>query len=433
MLNPIGPGPERSIRDTSATDVVLDPAPRLRRRRHLLLAAAGAGVLLLALGGLAVRAWLSTASLVSRERVRIAAVSRGPFVRDVAAEGTVIAADNPTLFAIAPGTVSFAMHAGDPVKKGQVLATLDSPALVNQYAQERATLDSLDIALERQSIEIRRQILKNQEDSDQAGVQIHAAEREFKRADAAWHQGVIPERDYARASDDVDSARLAYSHAVANAKLENESLQFELRTKRVERDRQKLLVEDLGRRVADLQVRSPVSGMVGSWAVNQKAAVAENAALLSVVDLSALEVEFRVPESYAADLGLEMQAEISYGGKLYQGRVTSISPEVEQNEVKGRARFDGQVPPGLRQNQRVNVRIIMEARDNVLKVERGAFVDAGGVAYVLDGDIARRRPVRLGAMSVGEVEILSGLSAGEHIVISSLSDFNEAPEVRLTH
>jgi HlyD family secretion protein len=220
---------------------------------------------------------------------------------------------------------------------------------------------------------------------------------------------------------------------VANAKLENESLQFELRTKRVERDRQKLLVEDLGRRVADLQVRSPVTGMVGSWAVNQKAAVAENAALLSVVDLSALEVEFRVPESYAADLGLEMQAEITYGGKLYKGRVTSISPEVEQNEVKGRARFDGQVPPGLRQNQRVNVRIIMDARDNVLKVERGAFVDAGGVAYVLDGDIARRRPVRLGAMSVGEVEILSGLSAGEHIVISSLSDFNDAPEVRLTH
>jgi HlyD family secretion protein len=433
MLNLIGPSPERSIRDTSATDVVLDPAPRRRRRRHLVLAAAGVGVLLIVLAGLAVRAWMSTASLVSRERVRIAEVSRGPFVRDVAAEGTVIAADNPTLFAIAAGTVTFVMHAGDPVKKGEVLATLDSPALVNQYAQERATLDSLNIALERQSIEIRRQILKNQEDSDQAGVQIHAAEREFKRADTAWHQGVIPERDYARASDDVDSARLAYSHAVANAKLENESLQFELRTKRVERDRQKLLVEDLGRRVADLQVRSPVSGMVGSWSVNQKAAVAENAALLSVVDLSALEVEFRVPESYAADLGLEMQAEITYGGKLYKGRVTSISPEVEQNEVKGRARFDGQVPPGLRQNQRVNVRIIMDARENVLKVERGAFVDAGGVAYVLDGDIARRRPVRLGAMSVGEVEILSGLSAGEHIVISSLSDFNDAPEVRLTH
>jgi HlyD family secretion protein len=69
----------------------------------------------------------------------------------------------------------------------------------------------------------------------------------------------------------------------------------------------------------------------------------------------------------------------------------------------------------------------------VLKVERGAFVDSGGAVYVLDGDIARRRTARLGAISVAEVEILSGLAAGDHIIISSLSDFNDAPEVRVSN
>jgi HlyD family secretion protein len=67
----------------------------------------------------------------------------------------------------------------------------------------------------------------------------------------------------------------------------------------------------------------------------------------------------------------------------------------------------------------------------VVKVERGAFVDSGGTIYVIDGAMARRRTARLGAMSVGEVEILSGATPGEQIVISSLSDFNDAPEVRL--
>ena len=56
-------------------------------------------------------------------------------------------------------------------------------------------------------------------------------------------------------------------------------------------------------------------------------------------------------------------------------------------------RFAERLPPGLRQNQRVSVRIVLDQRDDVLKVERGPFVDAEArYAYVVDGDTARRRP-----------------------------------------
>jgi HlyD family secretion protein len=388
-------------------------------------------VLLGAAATVAVHGWVSSAVVVPRERLRIAQVVRGSFVRDVAAEGTVITANSPTLFAPSTGTVTFSVRAGDTVRKGQALATLDSPTLVNQYAQERATLDSLNVALERQGIEVRRQELENKEQADLARVQIHAAQREFKRASSAWSMHVIPERDFARASDDVDTAKLTYDHAVANAQLADESLDFELRTKRLERDRQRLLVENLARKVKDLTIRSPVDGVVGSLAVNQRTAVAENAALLSVVDLSALEIEFRVPETYASGLRPGFASEITYGGNTYKASVAAVSPEVQENEVKGRVRFAGRVPADLRENQRVNVRIILDSRANVLKVERGGFVDSGGIAYVVEGDRAIRRPIKLGAMSVSEVEILSGLAPGDRIIVSSLADFADAPQVRL--
>jgi HlyD family secretion protein len=126
-----------------------------------------------------------------------------------------------------------------------------------------------------------------------------------------------------------------------------------------------------------------------------------------------------------------MGAEIAYGDRPYPGRVTTVSPEVKDNEVSGRLKFAGTAPIGLRQNQRMNVRIIMDSRKDVVKVERGGFIDAGGTVYVVEGPMARRRTARLGAMSVGEVEILSGVSPGEQMVISSLGDFNDAPEVRL--
>ena len=132
-----------------------------------------------------------------------------------------------------------------PVKKGQPLATLDSPELNNEYQRERATLESLDAALARQQIEIRRQIMTSQQQADLAQVAIKAAERELKRSQWAWDQHAISERDYQRAIDDVATAKLNFDHARDTAELERDSLALDLRTKRLERDRQALVVASL--------------------------------------------------------------------------------------------------------------------------------------------------------------------------------------------
>jgi HlyD family secretion protein len=420
------------VRDTSAQDVIVDAGSSARRRRRLILIIAGGTAVFVLIFGLVVKSWVNSKVLIPRARVRIATVTRGAFVRDIAAEGLVVVANSPTLFSSAVGTVTFNVVAGAPVTPGLVLATVDSPALNNELARERATLDGLQVSLERQAIETHRQILESKQTVDLATTQVRATERELERMKSGIEQGVVAHRDFDKAQDARDDARLTYDHAVSNAKLQENSLNFDLRTKRTDVERQKLLVADLERRVDALTVRSPVKGMVGSLLVNQKAAVTENAGLLTVVDLSALEVEFSVSESYASDLAIDMAADINYAGKNYRGVVTSISPEVQQNEVKGRLRFADQAPPGARQNQRVNVRIVLDQRNNVLKVERGAFVDAGSVVYRVQGDRATRQPVKLGPMSVGEVQVLSGLNAGDEVIVSSVSDFGDAAQVHLT-
>jgi HlyD family secretion protein len=193
------------------------------------------------------------------------------------------------------------------------------------------------------------------------------------------------------------------------------------------------MVEDLQRRVSDLEIKSPVDGVIGTLIVAERTTVAQNAALLSVVDLGAFEIEFQVPESYADDLGLGMDAEITYGAETFAASVSAISPEVKQGQVTGRLRFADSVPTGMRQNQRVSSRIVLESRDNVLKVPRGPFLDAGGgrLAYVVSDDIATRRKIRTGATSVAEVEVLEGLSAGDRIIVSNLSEFERVERIRL--
>lgn len=421
------------IRDTSAQDRPVDQQPLLKRRRYKLIAAGCGAVLLLLVLVLIVRSWLSAEVSVPRERVRVAEVTRGSFIRDVSAQGTVVAAVSPTLFAAAPGTVHYLVQAGDTVSKQQVIAQVDSPELRNELEREQSTLASLEVAVERQSIDTRQQLLGNQQTIDLANVSIQAAQREQRRAEDSWGKRLISERDYEKARDDAAAAAVNHKHAVETAGLQKESLEFELRARRLERDRQRLVVKDLQRRVSDLEIKSPVNGIVGTLAVNERGTVPLNAPVITVVDLTAFEIEFQVPESYADDLTLGMDAEVTYAARKYAAKVSAVSPEVKQSQVTGRLRFSGDVPQGLRQNQRMSSRIVLESRDDVLKVARGPFLDSGGgrIAYVIHDDIATRTSIQTGATSVSEVEIIQGLSPGEQIIISNLGEFERVETVRL--
>src|SRR5215472_14064312 len=108
-----------------------------------------------------------------------------------------------------------------------------------------------------------------------------------------------------------------------------------------------------------------------------------------------------------------MPTEISYAGETYAGKLMAVSPEVQNNQVVGRVRFAAQ-PKGLKQNQQVQVRIVMDSRPDVLMVQRGQFIDSGGghVAYVVRDGIAIRTPIETGATSISSVEILGGLKEG---------------------
>lgn len=422
------PAGDASIRGTDAQDVSIEAVED--RRKQMIRIGIGAGAALVVLVfALLIRGWLSTEHVVSRERLRIVTVTNGPFVRDVSAQGTVVAAVSPTLFAVAPGNISYQVRAGETVNAGQVLATLASPTLENEYQRELATFESLNTTLQRQGIEIRRQNLRGQEQADLANVQIRAAERELQRAQAAWDSGAIAERDLRRAEDERESARLAYEHAKQTADLERESLDLDLRSRRLERDRQGFVVANLKRRVDELSVRSPVDGMVANLTVAEKTNVAENAPLLTVVDLTAFEVEFQVADVYARDIKAGMEAEISVDGAQHTGVVTAISPEVRSGQVTGRVKFAGTQPPGLRQSQRGSVRIVIEQRAVATQFERSAdIVSATRAVYVVDGDRAVRRDVQLGAASVGEIEVLEGLEPGEQVVVAGFSDVGEVPE-----
>jgi HlyD family secretion protein len=420
------------IRDTSGQDRPLAKPVVARPWRRWAVRSAVAAALVVGIVYVA-RGWLGAERAVDRTRIRIGEVTRGTLVRDVVADGRVVAANSPTLYAIAAGTVDFHVRAGDKVARGQALATIASPELQSRLTQEQATMAGLEAGVGRGELDVEHGRANAQKLIAQAEVDRQGAKREVEINNQMFAKGVIPELELRRSEDALQKAEIAVGHAHTEAGLASKELAFDLGTRKQAFDRQRAVVAELERQVAALEIASPVDGQVGQLLVAQRATVAVNAPIVSVVDLGAFELEIRVPDSFARDLALDMPAEIRAGTATFRGRVRSVSPEVVDGNVAARLEFVDKRPDGLRQNQRLTARILIEERPDVLKVERGPFLEThgGNAAYFVQDGIAERRQIRTGAISLDAVEIVSGARPGDRIVVTGADAFGNAERVRI--
>ncbi|MEI8624932.1 efflux RND transporter periplasmic adaptor subunit [Pseudoalteromonas sp. B137] len=373
----------------------------------------------------------SAKSSISRSKVQVAKVHVKALIRDIAASGKIVAANAPKIYSPERGFIDLKVKAGDTVKQGGTLALLQSPELTNELKQQESVLKRLQGEQQRQHLQARRQTLTLNKTLDMAQVELNAAERENRRAQLSIQKHLISQIDLEKAVDDLSRAKLTYKHAQQEVLLAKDTLAFELQAAKSDVTRQQLIVDDLIRKVSNLSIKASVTGIVGNLLVQQKAAVTQSQPLMTLVDLSNFEAELQVPESYANELGLGMEVELKLGNETVMGNLSAISPEVNNREVTARVRFKG-VTNNIRQNQRLTARILLDNREGVMQVKRGAFMQQGGTfAYKVEGNIAKRIPITIGATSINAVELLSGLKENDEIIISSYSDFKQADTILL--
>jgi HlyD family secretion protein len=406
--------------NTQGQDSVLTPDV-LRRKRGLKWLIIAAMLIALALLAQPLLRYVSGESVRASE-LRFSTVTRGDLVREASGMGRVVAARAPSLYAENAGVVRFVTEAGAVVASGAVLAEMDSPELKSRLAQELSTLLALRSEAARQKVANQRATLAKTRELDTARITATAALREWQRAQAALAVRAISSVDHLRAKDALEASEILVRAAAADLALERESLRLELDNRAALVARQAQAVSELERQVAALKIVAPFAGVVGQLMVPDRSSVAANSAVLSVVDLAALELEVSVSEIYSADLAAGLNAEVELGAARLRAVVRLVSPEIKDGALTVRVRFADTQPADLRQNQRLNVRIQFDERKNVALVDRGAFVDAEGgrFAWQRVGDHLRRVAISTGSFSTEKIEITSGLKVGDVMVVSAL-------------
>src|SRR5436305_3715875 len=211
------------IENSSSMDRALAAPRGLTRRGAVALAGTIALAILAALLFPSIRKWSRADRSVDASTMSIAAVTRGDLRRDVSVQGRVVAALHPTLVAPAQGTVSLNAKAGQVVKKGELLAVIDSPEVRSALEQAKAQLLSLQSDTEREKIAGRQTATRLKQEADIARTRLEAAKRALVRAETLHREGLLNRGDYERAQDELHLAELQVDQAAREVTLNDES------------------------------------------------------------------------------------------------------------------------------------------------------------------------------------------------------------------
>ena len=178
--------------------------------------------------------------------------------------------------------------------------------------------------------------------------------------------------------------------------------------------------------LARMAMLAPFDGMTGIRSVNVGDYVKEGADLVSVEDISAMTVDFRLPEAVISRLRLNQAVDVSLDGlpgRKFKARVEAMDSQLDANgrSLLVRARLDNSNGV-LRSGMFARARIVFEDRPRALVVPEEALVPQGAKQYLIkvidgpSGKISRRIEARMGLRVPGKVEILEGLAPGDSVV-----------------
>jgi len=177
-------------------------------------------------------------------------------------------------------------------------------------------------------------------------------------------------------------------------------------------------------RLEDAVIAAPFDGVTGARSVSVGQFIAQGTPLTTLINSDPMKAEFHVPERYLAQIRDGQTVEVAvaaYPEDRFAGQVYFVSPQVDEatRTVLVKARIPN--PDGrLRRGMFANLDLIVRVREQAIVVPEGALMlkgDAASIFVIGQNDIAEIRPVETGVRLAGWVEIASGLSEGETVVI----------------
>jgi HlyD family secretion protein len=418
-------------------DIVRDESVK-RKRRIKQMVIAAAGVIVLAVGTVALFRLPQAAPSVERSTVWPDTVKRGPMLRQVHGIGTLVPI--PADIRLIPAETDVRVEQilelpGTVVKADTVIMELSNP----QVDQE-----AMDADLQVKSAEADYQNTRVKVNSDlktlQAGAATVEADYENAKRDADNNRELVKIGVLSEATLKTSLAKereMATRLRIEQERIKDNTaaITTQLAVQQANIDQKRALSQLKRRNLNSLKVRAGINGVLQEVPVTVGQRVVQGTILAKVVDPDHLKAELKIPETQVKDVTIGQIAEVDTHNGVIKGKVMRRDPSVINGTVVVDIQLEGQLPKGSVPDLSVDGTITLERLENVLFVGRPAFGQekstVGMFKVLADGTTAVRVPVELGRMSVNSVEIVRGLQEGDQVILSDMSRYDNVNRIKL--
>ncbi len=373
---------------------------------------------------------------VDRATIVTDVATRGTLMRSISAAGTLVSEEIRVVSVEQPGVVEQVfVKPGATVASGTAIAQLSNPDLDASVVAARSALQVAQAQLVSAQQEAKSASLTQQ--SSLAGAQAQMQEdvtnvsslRELHRsgwvADTTFRIAQIKAQQSQRQVE-ISRSQVSVDSANQDAKIAQAQAQV---------DEAAATLQAKEAQVSALIVRARSGGVVQSVAVDPGAQVSAGTELARVADQRSLKAVLQVAEGQVHDIAVGMPARIDTGNGTVTGSVARIAPAAQNGSVAVDVDFTRALPPGSRPDLNVDGVVDLERIDNAISIARpaGAADNTTVNLYKISPDRihAQLVDVHLGRGSADRVQVLSGISPGDTVIVSDTSAYGGQPVLRL--
>jgi multidrug efflux pump subunit AcrA (membrane-fusion protein) len=378
--------------------------------------------------------WIGTTACTKKQEkeaepvvpVQVTEVRRDSIQRIITAEGILRAKDQAGVMPKITAPVrQFYVNRGAHVKKGQLLAVLESKDLAAAVVDAKGAYDQASAGYRNTaSATVPDEAVKAQQDVQAAKQAMDAGQKLLQSREQLFREGALARRL-------VDEAAVTYAQAKSQfetAQKHLESLQS-VGSREVVKGAQGQMDSARGKfqaaeaQLSYAEIRSPISGVVTDRPLFAGEMAAAGTPVITVMDVSRVIARANVPVSQAAHLHVGQPATMAEtdAGIEVPARVTVVSPAVDPNSTTVEVWVEAANPgERLRPGVTVKLSVVAETIKDAIVIPPEAVLpsqEGGNVAMVVGSDsTAKERKIEIGVRESDKVQILKGLQPGEKVV-----------------
>jgi HlyD family secretion protein len=408
--------------------------PASNKRRNRRIAGVGAAVLaLLALTAVAV-SLASRPPGVDGDALWSARVTRGEFIHEVSANGTLVAPEIRAITNRSDGVVErIVVLPGHVVEPEDVLVELSSPQIQNDLEDARFEFEAAEAEERLRQARAEDALLDMRASVASAEAEYTSARLESDAKAALGQVASALEVEQARIRADQLFERLEAERAKLARQPDTRAAEDAAAVAKLAQQRQKVM--RLQRQADDLLVRAGMSGVVQEINVEAGERATAGTDIARIVNPKLLIARVRVSERDEPRVEIGQSVRLEIGRDTLEGRVSRIDPTVRDRLVTLDVDLVGEPRATLRPDTSVTARIELDRVPDTLLLDRPVQLRDEDETVALfrrvDDARAERVTVEVGRASPRQIEILDGLAPGDDVILADMSEWVDEPLVRI--